>query len=64
MAECLDNTNLKGETEDKELPKVYAMDSDHYRGQKLSLQAVRLILEADSEQCSKLASYMDSLTTK
>ena len=47
MAEYLDNTNLKGETElDEDLPKVYAMYSEHYRGQKLSDRAVRSILEA------------------
>ena len=55
----LDSTSLKGESElDEDLPKMCAMNSEHYRGQKLSEQAVRSILEAEVEQCAKPASYM------
>ena len=54
----LDSANLKGESElDEDLPKYYAMYSEHYNGQKLSEQAVRSIREAEVEQCAKPASY-------
>ena len=56
----LDSTSLKGESGlDEDLPKMYAMYSEHYSGQKLSEQAVRSILEAEVEQCAKPASYME-----
>ena len=54
----LDSASLKGESElDEDLPKYYAMYSEHYNGQKLSEQAVRSIREAEVEQCAKPASY-------
>ena len=57
MAEYLDNTNLKGETElDEDLPKVYAMYSEHYHSQKLSDRAVGSILEAKLASIGRTAS--------
>ena len=54
----LDSANLKGESElDEDLPKYYAMYSEHYNCKKLSEQAVRSIREAEVEQCAKPASY-------
>ena len=46
----LDSANLKGESElDEDLPKYYAMYSEHYNCKKLSEQAVRSIREAEIE---------------
>ena len=57
--EYLDSTNLKeGSKLDTDLPKVYAMYSEHYTGQKLSHQAVRSILEVEVQQCAKPAFYI------